>query len=275
MNRAPFPRQLVQALTYLVLLAGAVVTLFPFLWMISTAFKPSTEIYTLSLIPETATLANFQKIFSETPFARWYLNSIIVASTTTLSVAFFDSLVGYILAKIQFRGREVIFFAILSSIMIPTEMLIIPWYIGATKAGIVDTYLGIMFPGLITAVGIFLMRQFMEGVPSDLLDAGRIDGLGEFGIFWRIAMPNVRPALAALCILTFLGNWNAFLWPVIAIESPEMRTLPVGLSFFSYENFNQYELVMAGATMAVVPVLIIFAIFQKQIIKGITLTGIK
>ena len=275
MNRAPLSKHLGQALTYLALIAGAAITLFPFLWMIATAFKPSHDIYSLALIPAEPTLENFRKIFAETPFARWYLNSIIVASTTTLSVAFFDALVGYILAKVNFRGRDVIFFAILSSIMIPTEMLIIPWYIGATKAGIVDTYLGTMFPGLITAFGIFLMRQFMDSIPSDLLDAGRIDGLGEFGIFWKIALPNVRPALAALCIFTFLGNWNAFLWPVIAIESPEMRTLPVGLSFFSYENFNQYELVMAGATMAVVPVLIVFAFFQKQIIKGITLTGIK
>lgn len=275
MNRDLLLKRLVQAVTYLMLTLGAVVTLFPFLWMLATAFKPAPDVYSLALIPEAPTLENFQKIFDETPFARWYLNSILVATITTVSVAFFDALVGYILAKFHFRGRDIIFFAILSSIMIPTEMLIIPWYIGATKAGIVDTHLGIMFPGLITAVGIFLMRQFMDGLPSDLLDAGRIDGLGEFGIFWRIALPNVRPALAALCILTFLGNWNAFLWPVIAIESPEMRTLPVGLSFFSYENFNQYELVMAGATMAVVPVLIVFAIFQKQIIKGITLTGIK
>lgn len=275
MNRAPLSKHLGQALTYLVLLAGAVITIFPFLWMIATAFKPAADIYSLALIPEAPTFENFQKIFDGTPFPRWYLNSIIVATTTTLSVAFFDSLVGYILAKVPFKGRDVVFFGLLSSIMIPTEMLIIPWYIGATKAGIVDSYLGIMFPGLITAFGIFLMRQFMDGIPNDLLDAGRIDGLGEFGIFWHIALPNVRPAMAALCIFTFLGNWNAFLWPVIAIESPEMRTLPVGLSYFSYENFNQYELVMAGATMAVVPVLIIFAIFQKQIIRGITLTGIK
>lgn len=275
MNRAPLSKQLGQALTYLLLLAGATITLFPFLWMIATAFKNAADIYSLELIPKAPTLNNFKHIFDETPFARWYLNSIVVATVTTLSVAFFDSLVGYILAKVRFKGREIIFFAILSSIMIPTEMLIIPWYIGATRAGIVDTHLGVMFPGLITAFGIFLMRQFMDSLPNDLLDAGRMDGLGEFGIFWKIAMPNVRPALAALCIFTFLGNWNAFLWPVIAIESPEMRTIPVGLSWFSYENFNQYELVMAGATMAVVPVLIIFAIFQKQIIKGITLTGIK
>lgn len=265
----------VQIFTYLFLILGATITLFPFLWMVATAFKPSTDIYSLSLIPEHPTVENFAKLFKEAPFLRWFWNSVLVASITTICVAFFDSLVGYILAKVPFKGRNIIFFAILSSIMIPTEMLIIPWYIGANKLQLADSYFGVMFPGLITAFGIFLMKQFMESLPNDLLDAGRIDGLSEFGIFWRVALPNVRPALAALCIFTFLGNWNAFLWPVIAIDSPEMRTLPVGLSFFSYENFNQYELVMAGATIAVLPVLIVFAIFQKQIIKGITMTGIK
>ncbi len=275
MDRGLSSQRLVKALTYLGLLAGATITVFPFLWMISTAFKPGPEVYSMKLVAEHPTLANFKTIFEQTPFPRWYLNSIIVASVTTVSVCFFDSLVGYILAKVDFKGRNVVFFAILSSIMIPTEMLIIPWYIGAVKLHVDDTYLGIMFPGLITAFGIFLMRQFMESIPNDLLDAGRIDGLGEFGIWWRIALPNVRPAMAALAIFTFLGNWNAFLWPVIAITNPEMNTLPVGLSNFAYQNFNEYQLVMAGATMAVLPVLIVFAIFQKQIIKGVTLTGIK
>lgn len=264
-----------QAVTYLGLLLGAVFMLFPFLWMISTSLKAPEDVYTLSLLPTAPTLSNYAKMFAEVPMARWFLNSVIVAGATTLSVAFFDSLVGYVLAKIEFKGRNVIFFAMLSSIMIPTEMLVIPWYIGATKVGITDTYLGTMFPGVMTAFGVFLMKQFMEGVPNDLIDAGRIDGLGEFGIFWRIVMPTVRPALAALCIFTFLGNWNAFLWPVIAISSPEMSTLPVGLAAFSYNHFQAYELVMAGATVAVIPVLIVFAIFQKQIIQGITLTGIK
>jgi multiple sugar transport system permease protein len=264
-----------QAVIYLVLLLGGIFMLFPFLWMFSTSLKAPEDVYSLSLIPKAATLGNYLKLFREVPFGRWFLNSVVVAGATTLSVAFFDSLVGYVLAKIEFKGRNVIFFAMLSSIMVPTEMLVIPWYIGATKVGITDSYLGIMFPGIMTAFGVFLMKQFMEGVPSELLDAGRIDGLGEFGIFWRIAMPTVRPALAALCIFTFLGNWNAFLWPVIAISSPEMSTLPVGLAAFSYDHFQAYELVMAGATVAVIPVLVVFAIFQKQIIQGITLTGIK
>lgn len=259
----------------LLLLVGSVLTVFPFLWMVSTSLKPSTEIYNLNLIPKLPTLANYGRLFQQAPYFQWFFNSFLVATLTTLSVLFLDSLIGYILAKVEFKGRNLVFFLILSSIMIPTEMLIIPWYVGSVKLGITDSYLGVAFPGLITAFGIFLMRQFMGGLPNDLLDAGRIDGLGEFGLFWHVALPNMRPALAALAIFTFLGNWNAFLWPVIVIDSPQMRTLPVGLALFSYDNFNQYELVMAGASIAVIPVLIVFAIFQKQIIKGITLTGLK
>lgn len=259
----------------LLLLVGSVLTVFPFLWMVSTSLKPSTEIYNLNLIPKLPTLANYERLFQQAPYFQWFFNSFLIAGFTTLSVLFLDALIGYILAKVEFKGRNLVFFLILSSIMIPTEMLIIPWYVGSVKLGITDSYLGVAFPGLITAFGIFLMRQFMGGLPNDLLDAGRIDGLGEFGLFWKVALPNMRPALAALAIFTFLGNWNAFLWPVIVIDSPQMRTLPVGLALFSYDNFNQYELVMAGASIAVIPVLIVFAIFQKQIIKGITLTGLK
>ncbi len=160
--------------------------------------------------------------------------------------------------------------------MVPTEMLIIPWYIMSVDYHWTDTFWGIMFPGVMSAFGVFLMRQFMQGVPDELLDAGRIDGLGEFGLFWRVAMPLVRPALAALCILTFLGNWNAFLWPLIVIQDPLMRTLPVGLSQFSYgEAGSRWELIMTGASIATVPVLIVFAIFQRQIIRGVALTGLK
>ncbi len=260
---------------YVLLLLGGVAMVFPFIWMIATSLKPSNELYLPYLLPQHASLDNYVKVFQRVPFARWYLNSLIVAILVTLSVAFFDSLTGYAFARYNFRGKNLMFVLILSTLMVPTEMLVIPWYILSTSLNWVDTYIGIMFPGLITAFGAFLMRQFMQGVPNELLDAGRIDGMGEFGLFWRIAMPLVRPALAALCIFTFLGNWNAFLWPVIITEKMEMRTLPVGLSFFSGEAGSSWELIMAGAALATIPVFIVFIIFQRQIIKGIALTGLK
>lgn len=269
------PRWVGQAVIYTLLIVGGIVMVFPFVWMIATSLKPATEVFLGKFLPEAPTLDNYAKVFVKVPFARWYLNSLIVASLVTLSVAFFDSLTGFALAKYEFRGKNVIFAFILSTLMVPTEMLIIPWFILSNSLNWVDTYWGIMFPGVMTAFGAFLMKQFMEGVPSELLDAARIDGLSEFGLFWRIAMPLVKPALAALCIFTFLGNWNAFLWPVIITEKMDMRTVPVGLSFFSGEAGSAWELIMAGASMATIPVLIVFLFFQRQIIRGIALTGLK
>ncbi|GAA0340493.1 carbohydrate ABC transporter permease [Bacillus carboniphilus] len=264
-----------KTIVYTLLILGSVFMIFPFLWMISTSFKTPLEVFSLTLIPENPTLANYIEIFKDTLFGKWFLNSLIVAVITTLSVAFFDTLVGYILAKFHFKGRNIIFIFILSSLMIPTEMLVIPWYLMSTELGWVDTYWGIMFPGVISAFGIFLMKQFMESIPEDLLDAARIDGMNEFKIFFKIAIPQVLPALSALCIFTFLGNWNAYLWPLIVIENPELRTLPVGLAYFSGENEDYWELIMTGATIAVIPLIIVFLFFQRQIIKGITLTGMK
>lgn len=262
-------------LAYSLLIVGAFFMVFPFLWMISTSFKTGVEVFSLKIIPDNPTLQNYEKVLGDSLFGRWFLNSFIIATITTISVAFFDTLVGYILAKFDFRGKNIIFIAILSSLMIPTEMLIIPWYLMSSKFGWVDTYWGIMFPGVISAFGIFLMKQFMESIPQDLLDFARIDGLNEFAIFWKVALPQVWPALSALCIFTFLGNWNAFIWPLIVIESPEVRTLPVGLSFFSGEFDDYWELVMTGATIAVIPLIIVFLFLQRHIIKGITLTGMK
>jgi multiple sugar transport system permease protein len=278
----PYPsarlaRQLGQAAVYILLVGGGLLMIVPFIWMILTSLKPPSEVFLGHFLPLEPTLDNYARVFQKVPFARWYVNSLVVATLVTLCVAFFDSLTGFALAKYEFRGKNVIFVFILSTLMVPTEMLVIPWFILSNSLNWVDTYWGIMFPGVMTAFGAFLMKQFMEGVPSELLDAARIDGVSEFGLFWRIAMPLVRPALAALCIFTFLGNWNAFLWPVIITERMDMRTVPVGLSFFSGEagSTSQWELIMAGASMATIPVLAVFVLFQRQIIKGIALTGLK
>jgi multiple sugar transport system permease protein len=263
------------ALIYAVLTAGTVVVAFPFVWMLSSALKPPMEIFDLRFLPQQPTLDNVRVVLTRTQFPRWFWNSFVVATVTTLSVAFFDSLVGYALAKLRFWGREIIFVTILATLMIPTEMLVIPWYILSSSQGWINTYWGIMFPGLITAFGIFLVRQFMSGVPDELLDAGRIDGVSEFGLYWRIALPQIKPAMAALCIFTFLGNWNAFLWPMIVIQSANMRTLPVGIALFSGEAGSLWHLIMASSALAVVPVLLVFAVLQRQIIEGIVLTGLK
>ncbi len=259
----------------LILTVLGLMMLFPFAWMIATSFKQGRDVFSLSIIPENPTFANYLNIFANSNFPFWFLNSLIVGLAVTASVLFFDSLVGFTLSKYSFRGKKVIFILILSTMMIPTEMLVIPWYIMSNELHWVDTYWGVMFPGLMSGFGTFLMRQFFQTVPEDLLDAGRIDGLNEFYLFSRIAVPLVKPALAALAIFSFIGNWNAFMWPLIVSNKVRMYTLPVGLSFFNGEFQSQWEMVMTGASIATIPVFFIFILFQRQIIQGIALTGVK
>nr|WP_264778057.1 carbohydrate ABC transporter permease [Deinococcus aetherius] len=267
------------ALAYLVLTVGVVVTLFPFVWMLLTSLKSFQELFNLTILPAEPTLGNYGQVLTQTRFLQWFANSLLVAGVTTASVLFFDSLVGYTLAKFDFPGKNLIFILILSTLMIPTEMLVIPWFVGVSDLqltrSVPGAYLAIMFPGLMSAFGVFLMRQFFESLPTDLLEAARIDGMSEFGIFWHIALPLVRPALASLAIFTFLGNWNAFLWPLIVIQQPQFRTLPVGTALFNGEAGTQWGLIMAASSLAVIPVLLVFAFFQRQIIEGIVLTGMK
>lgn len=266
------------ALAYLLLTLGAVIMLTPFVWMVLTSLKPAPELVRFAFLPQNPTLANYVTVLQTSDFGRWYFNSLLVACFSTLCVAIFDSLVGYTLNKFTFPGKNLIFIAILATLMIPTEMLIIPWYTMSVKlswhVGFMQ-YWGIAFPGIITATGIFLMRQFFDSVPNELLDAARMDGLHEPGIWWRIAMPLVKPAIAALCIFNFIGNWNAYVWPLIIASSREYYTLPIGLKFFRGEATSSWELIMAGSTLATAPLILVFLLFQRQIIKGIALTGLK
>jgi len=262
-------------IAYVLLTVGSVAMFFPFVWMMLSAFKPLREIFQLTVFPHTWTPANFQQVLFHTAFPRWFLNSLVVAGISTVSVLFFCSLVGYTLTRLRFPGRSVLFVIILSTLMVPTEMLVIPWYVMSTQYHWVNSYWGLAFPGLIPAFGVFLMRQFFQTLPRDLFDAGRVDGVSEFGLFWRVGLPLVRPGLAALGIFNFVGNWNAFLWPLIIAKSPSMRTVPVGMALFSGEASTQWNLIMAASALAIVPVLLVFFIFQRQIIEGVVLTGVK
>jgi multiple sugar transport system permease protein len=257
------------------LFLGGVVMILPFVYMLATSLKDNSEVYELSLLPHHPTLDNYALLFAKTAFPRWFASSLLTATATTLSVLFFDSLVGYTLAKFSFRGRGVVFVAILSTLMIPTEMLVIPWYIMAKTMGWLDTYWGIVFPGLMTGFGTFLMRQFFATVPDDLIAAARLDGLNEFQIWWQVALPLVTPALSALAIFVFLGNWTAFLWPLIVTSSKSLYTIPVGLAAFSGEFQTEWEMVMTGASIATLPVLLVFILLQKYIINGVMLASLK
>jgi len=264
-----------RVIAWTLLFIGGVLMITPILYMLSTSLKDASQVYDLRFIPKNPTLDNYVTVLADGRFLRWFRNSFFVASVVTLSNVFFDSLVGYTLAKFRFRGRYLVFIAILSTLMIPTEMLIIPWYLMSRNFGWIDTIWGIMFPGMMTAFGTFLMKQFYETVPDDFLEAARIDGLNEFAIWWRIAMPLVTPALSALAIFTFLGNWTAFIWPLIITNSKELYTLPVGISTFAIENQVDWEKVMTGAALATIPTLIVFLLLQRFIVRGVVLAGIK
>ena len=274
-RQAKKQRNLGQVLRWMVLFLGGLIMIAPIVYMISTSLKWPHEVYNVNLIPEEPTIENYTYVLEDGRFYGWFVNSIIIALITTASNLFFDSLVGYTLCKFRFPGRQIVFIAILSTLMIPTEMLVIPWYMMSQSFGWLDSYWGIMFPGLMTAFGTFLMKQFFESVPDDFLEAARIDGLNEFQIWWRIAMPLVKPALAALAIFVFLGNWTAFLWPLIVTNSVEMYTVPVGLSGFGDEVDVAWELIMTGAAISTLPTLIVFLIFQRFIIRGVVMAGLK
>ena len=264
-----------KVIIWTLLFIGSIIMVTPIIFMVSMSFKTGQEVYIFSLFPEKATFENYLFVLKESKFLYWGLNSLWVATFSTLSVLFFDSLVGYTLAKYNFRGREIVFIAILSTLMIPTEMLIIPWYMMSREFGWIDTYWGIAFPGLMTGFGTFLMRQFFMSLPDELIEAARIDGWSEFAIWWKIGMPLVIPALSALAIFHFLGNWTAFLWPLIITNDPDMYTIPVGLASFNGENETNWEIVMTASCLATIPTLFVFIILQKYIIKGIMLAGLK
>lgn len=274
-ERPPAPRSYGQYIRWLILFIGGIIMVMPIVYMLSASFKFQHEIYNLNLIPEEPTLENYTYVLEDGRFYQWFINSMVIATITTISNVLFDSLVGYTLCKFRFPGRMFVFIAILSTLMIPTEMLIIPWYLMSKSFGWLDSYWGIMFPGLMTAFGTFLMKQFFETVPDDFIEAARIDGLNELQIWWTVAMPLVKPALAALAIFVFLGNWTAFIWPLIVTNSQELYTLPVGLTTFSVEQQVEWELIMTGAALATIPTLIVFLIFQRYIIRGVVMAGLK
>lgn len=264
-------------LAYVVLTAGAVVMLLPLVWMVSAAFKPLNEIIRTppTWIPMHPTLANFAEAFQQFSFGRYIWNSLWTTFIIVVSVLLTSATGGYALSKFQFPGRDVIFVVLLSSLMIPFQTRMIPLYQMMVKMHLVNTYTGVVFPFLFDAMGIFLMRQFMLGLPDELSEAARIDGASEVVVFARVVLPQVKPALSALAIFTFSWVWEEFLWPIIITNSDATRTLPVGLQYFAEQYGTRIDLQMAGAFLAVLPVLIVFFILQRQFVEGITLTGLK
>lgn len=263
---------------YVVLGVAFVAVVTPFVWMILGSFKGQGELLRVppTWLPESPSLNNYRDLFSKQSFLRYFVNSTVVAVAVTLGNLLFCSMLGYALAKLEFRGKRLVFGLVMGTLMVPGMVTFVPLFVMVANLGLVDSYPGLILPFLVTPFGVFLMRQFMTTLPDDLLDAGRVDGAGELRIFRQIILPLCGPALATLGILSFLGSWNSFLWPLVVAQTQEHYTLPVALALFSTgQNVTNYGLLLAGATVVVLPILIVFLIFQRRFIEGIATTGIK
>lgn len=266
-------------LLYLVLTLGLSFTLLPFLMMIFSSFKTNLEVLRVppTFFPEKFTLENYIKIFNDPklPLLRFYGNSAFVAIFNVTTSLFSSSLVGYLFAKFEFPGKRLLFGWFLTLMMIPSQITMIPSYLILSKLNLINSLWGLVIFSAVDAFGIFMMRQFCESLPNELLDAARIDGASEWQIFGRIVIPQLGAPLATLGILTFMANWNAYLWPMIVLQKIEVRTLPIILTWFNSTHTGQGALVMAATVLIIVPILIVFMFFQRWIVQGFTMTGFK
>src|ERR687893_560633 len=267
-------------LSYAVLVLITLIFVAPLLWMLSTSFKtnPETTQWPLSWIPREFSVEGYRELFnptSETPVLRWFVNSLIAATAHTLLVLVTAAPAAYALARMHFRGKNLMFAIIISTLFIPSIILITPLYLVVDSLGWLDTLLAVIVPSAAGALGVFLLRQFFVSLPRELEEAAVLDGANRFQIFTRIILPLSKAPLATLALLSFLTNWNDFLWPIYVLFSPKLQTLPAGLSTLQSANAVRYDLLMAGAVIASVPVLILFVFLQRFIIEGVSRSGLK
>ncbi|MCL6591487.1 MAG: carbohydrate ABC transporter permease [Firmicutes bacterium] len=264
-------------LLYTLLIIVAISTFYPFVWMVLTSFKPEPEVVTYPprLLPKSFTLAAYHSIWRAIPFLRFFINTIIFAGTVTVISLFLDSLAAYAFARIPFPGRNVLFILVLSTLMIPFQVTMIPVFVILFKLKWLDTFAALIVPRATNAFGIFLLRQFFMTIPKELEEAAIIDGCSESRIYWNIIMPLSLPALTTLAIFHFMYNWNDFLWPLIVTSSTEMRTLPVGLALFMGQHVIEYAILMAGSTLSLLPIIVAYIFAQRYFVQGIALTGLK
>ncbi|HEX6248805.1 MAG TPA: carbohydrate ABC transporter permease [Nocardioidaceae bacterium] len=263
---------------YVVLGGGLFLMIVPFVWMLLTSVKPEQEARRVppTWWPETFTLENYETLFTKLDFPTYFLNSLVVATAVTVGNVMFGAMLGYALAKLEFPGKRLVFGLVIATLMIPGVVTFVPLFILVTNMGLTNTLTGMWLPFLAAPFGVFLMRQFILGLPDELIQAARVDGAGELRIFFSVILPLCGPALATVGILTFLGSWNNFLWPLVVATSEEKYTLPVALALYSIgQNATQYGLLLAGAVVVVIPIIAVFLALQRYIMQGIAMTGIK
>lgn len=269
-----FEKRLLRVGVYLLLICGVVVTGMPFVWEFSSSFKLNSEIfsYPLTLIPRNFTFSNYVRLVSgeQIPFLRQLLNSCIVSASFTALALFICSMVGYGFAKFQFRLKGPLFIMVLITMMVPQQVLLVPLFLLMNRFYWLNTYLAVIIPGAFNAFGVFFMRQIMVSIPDELIDSARIDGASEFGIYWKIVLPLSSTGMAVLAIILFLTSWNDYLWPLIALRTEEMFTLPVGLATLLGLYKVEYGMIMAGGFLATLPVIALFISRHRQFITGMT-----
>jgi ABC-type glycerol-3-phosphate transport system permease component len=276
-------RYLSRTLQYLFLIVAVVAFAAPLIWMVSTAFKPESEVYSYPprWLPLNPTLANFRSVLSRFAFGQWWLNSILAALASNILVLLFDSLAAYALARMAFRGRGLIYGIILSMLMVPIQVTVVPLYLLFVQINLIDTLPAIFLPTVGNVTGIFILHQFFRSIPMDLEDAALIDGASPLQFWWRILIPLSRPALASVSIITFISSWNNFLWPLVASSTDRSRTLPVGIAQFFGAGTGvsgsapQFGISMAAALLATVPAVVFFLVLQPYFVRAITSSGIK
>ncbi len=260
---------------YLLLIILAVVTVFPFVWMFVTALKSPSEVFRwpIVLFPHEPQWGNFAEAWSRQPFTRFFQNTVFITIGTTLLTLFTSSTAGFAFAKYEFRGKRFLFMLILVLLMLPPQVTLVPTYLMVRSLGLVNSYFGLMIPGITSVFGVFLIRQYLQSIPNELIDAARIDGSNDWGIYVQIILPLLKPALAVLAIFTFTGSWNSFLWPLIIADSSSMYTLQVGIAFFSGQTGTEYQLMMAVAVVSMLPVVLMYLLFQRYFVASVALSG--
>lgn len=264
-------------LVFILLLVGSLAMLLPFLWMAISSLKSQTELLQMppTIFPKQPTLKNYQRVLEGIPFLHYYANSLATGLLNMAAGLFTSCIAGYIFAKYDFRGKNMLFVTMLACMMIPYDTLMIPLYRIMVAFRWTNTFLVLTVPYFVNIFGIFLMRQFMQDIPKDFIDAAEIDGCGQFRTFRSVILPIVRPAMAALCIFLFMASWNSYIWPLISVNSRDLFTLPVGLGAFQSDRGRQVDLIMAASTMTVLPIFVVFLAAQKHFVQGITMAGIK
>ncbi|MBW7881291.1 MAG: carbohydrate ABC transporter permease [Caldilineaceae bacterium] len=277
MNTLTRRHRLVALLSHIVLAGAAVFMIAPFLWMLTTSVKGADEVYRVppTIIPAALHWENFTHVIDTVPFGRFYVNTIIVTTVITVSQVTTAILAAYVFARIRFPGRDLIFYLYLATLIVPTQVTMLPLFLIVSRLGWIDTYQALIVPFMANAFSVFFLRQFFLTLPTELEDAARMDGCSRMRFLWQIMLPLSRPALATITLFIFLGFWDEYLWPLVVTNTSSMRTLAIGLRFFIDESGAQYHYMMAAALMAVAPVIAVFFLAQRQFIEGIALTGIK